>query len=109
MKSGLYDRAGVSATRRDAAWAKRFELPVTKASKVYLSFSVERPSDDSVEYGAMPLGARCPLLAGSPGSTPRMSVSSSKSGRAWGEAGRASSVTAMSRPISDRFARSRAR
>src|SRR5579862_3456900 len=35
MNNGLYERAGISATASVAAWAKRFEDPVTKASKVY--------------------------------------------------------------------------
>ena len=34
MKSGLYAHAGDSATARAAAWAKRFDGPATKVSKV---------------------------------------------------------------------------
>ena len=35
MKSGLYACAGASATASAAAWAKRFDEPITKESKVY--------------------------------------------------------------------------
>jgi hypothetical protein len=34
MNSGLYDRPGFSATERAAAWANRFEAPMTNWSKV---------------------------------------------------------------------------
>ena len=34
MNSGLYDRAGVSATDSAAAWANRLDVPVTKVSNV---------------------------------------------------------------------------
>src|SRR3954467_13422054 len=36
MKSGLYACAGASATASAAAWAKRFDEPITKESNVYL-------------------------------------------------------------------------
>ena len=39
MVSGLYDLPGFSATAMAAAWAKRFEAPMTKVSKVYFGFS----------------------------------------------------------------------
>ena len=39
MVSGLYDLPGFSATAIAAAWANRFELPMTKVSKEYLGFS----------------------------------------------------------------------
>src|SRR5215210_2348948 len=39
MKSGLYAWAGASATASAAAWAKRFEEPITNESKVYFAFS----------------------------------------------------------------------
>ena len=35
MKSGLYACAGASATASAAAWAKRFDDPITKESNVY--------------------------------------------------------------------------
>ena len=35
MKSGLYACAGASATASAAAWAKRFDEPITKRSNVY--------------------------------------------------------------------------
>src|SRR5215204_1018839 len=38
MKSGLYACAGASATASAAAWAKRFEEPITNESKVYFGF-----------------------------------------------------------------------
>jgi len=34
MNSGLYDRAGISATASAAAWANRLDVPVTNASNV---------------------------------------------------------------------------
>jgi hypothetical protein len=39
MKSGLYACAGASATARAAAWAKRFDEPMTKLSNVYFGFA----------------------------------------------------------------------
>src|SRR5438552_4767789 len=39
MKSGLYAWAGASATASAAAWAKRFEEPITNRSKVYFGFT----------------------------------------------------------------------
>ena len=36
MNSGLYALAGASATATAAAWANRFDWPMTKLSKVYL-------------------------------------------------------------------------
>ena len=39
MNSGLYDRAGDSATESDAACAKRFDAPMMKFSKVYFGLS----------------------------------------------------------------------
>src|SRR5580765_2723009 len=39
MKSGLYACAGASATASAAAWAKRFDDPITNESNVYLGFS----------------------------------------------------------------------
>ena len=41
MKSGLYALAGASATATAAAWAKRFDPPMTKLSKLYFGFSRE--------------------------------------------------------------------
>jgi hypothetical protein len=38
MKSGLYALAGASATATAAAWANRFDCPMTKLSKVYFGF-----------------------------------------------------------------------
>src|SRR3954453_16525984 len=38
MNSGLYARAGASATATAAAWANRLLLPMTKLSKTYLEF-----------------------------------------------------------------------
>ena len=37
--SGLYARAGASATATAAAWLKRFDAPMTNVSKMYFSFS----------------------------------------------------------------------
>jgi hypothetical protein len=39
MKSGLYACAGASATASAAAWANRFDDPMTKESKVYLALN----------------------------------------------------------------------
>ena len=39
MNSGLYERAGPSATARAAAWANRLLEPATKVSKVYFGLS----------------------------------------------------------------------
>ena len=39
MKSGLYALAGASATATAAAWANRFDWPMTKLSKVYFGLS----------------------------------------------------------------------
>src|ERR687885_1618256 len=38
MKSGLYACAGASATANAAAWAKRFDEPITNRSNVYFGF-----------------------------------------------------------------------
>ncbi len=102
MNSGLYDRAGVSATRSAAAWAKRFDPPVTNASKVYLSFSVAWPAVGPLIPAAVP----APSTEVAAGSPERMSASSSNSGSSWGGAGgRASRWSATStRPISARLA-----
>src|SRR5437867_439550 len=48
MKRGLYACAGASATARAAAWAKRFDEPITNRSNVYLGFipeSIAPPPD----------------------------------------------------------------
>jgi hypothetical protein len=39
MNSGLYARAGASATATAAAWLNRFEAPMTNVSNVYFSLS----------------------------------------------------------------------
>ena len=39
MNSGLYARAGASATATAAAWLNRFDAPITNVSNVYFSFS----------------------------------------------------------------------
>ena len=39
MNSGLYARAGASATATAAAWLNRFEAPITKVSNRYFSLS----------------------------------------------------------------------
>src|SRR5215211_9055599 len=39
MNSVLYDLAGASATATAAAWANRFDEPMTNRSKVYLGVS----------------------------------------------------------------------
>src|SRR5690606_16567087 len=39
MNNGLYARDGASATATAAAWANRFDAPMTKVSNVYFSFS----------------------------------------------------------------------
>src|SRR5512132_4184657 len=43
MKSGLYACAGASATASAAAWANRFDEPITNRSNVYLGFMPETP------------------------------------------------------------------
>ena len=60
MKSGLYERPGVSATRKAAARANWFEVPLTKLSKVYRGLRpAARPggvdaSSASAKTGAVP-------------------------------------------------------
>src|SRR4051794_27257744 len=39
MNSGLYARAGASATATAAAWANRLDWPITNVSNVYFSFN----------------------------------------------------------------------
>src|SRR5919204_1177767 len=73
MKSGLYAWAGASATARAAAWAKRFEEPITKRSNVYFGFIPE-----SLEPAAAGLGADS---AGSGASTRIRSVTDSATRR----------------------------
>src|SRR5918994_1727807 len=51
MKSGLYACAGASATASAAAWAKRFDEPITKESKVYFGFRPSAPRG-ALEPGA---------------------------------------------------------
>src|SRR5437764_4706691 len=66
MKSGLYERAGVSATDSDAAWANRLESPITKASSVKLGLSpAPVVSVVSAASGGQP-GELVPVLAGRP-------------------------------------------
>jgi hypothetical protein len=64
----LYALPGASATATAAAWAKRFELPMTKVSKVYFGFSRASPwaslvgvpiSADPFGGGATDLGGCC--------------------------------------------------
>src|SRR5436190_3234006 len=43
MKSGLYACAGASATASAAAWAKRFDEPITNRSNVYFGFMPVSP------------------------------------------------------------------
>src|SRR6202051_4549694 len=51
-KSGLYALPGASATARQAAWAKRLELPTTNVLKVNAGLSRESlaPSSGSLTY-----------------------------------------------------------
>ena len=56
MKSGLYACAGASATARAAAWANRFDEPMTNESKVYFAL---KP----------PLSGRCGGTSRSTGAT----------------------------------------
>src|SRR6266480_4279331 len=44
MKSGLYACAGASATANAAAWAKRFDEPITNRSNVYFGFIPVSPA-----------------------------------------------------------------
>src|SRR6516165_9815928 len=62
MKSGLYACAGASATASAAAWAKRFDEPMTKSSKVY--FGLSSTSGES-RYGISP--SRVRGVVGEPG------------------------------------------
>ena len=48
MNSGLYERAGVSATRSAAARANWFEVPFTKVSKVYRGFIPSADNDSDI-------------------------------------------------------------
>ena len=50
MNSGLYARAGASATATAAAWLNRFEAPMTNVSNVY--FSLSRVCDRGPAAGA---------------------------------------------------------
>src|SRR5680860_618795 len=93
MKSGLYAVPGDSAAARAAACAKRFDGPITKLSKVYLSLSPDiegwiREIGEGAAGGGEPL-PRCSCLcrpAGCPplsGEGPRIgpgSLSDSRSG-----------------------------
>ncbi len=58
MKSGLYARAGASATATAAACANLFEAPMTNVSKLYFSFSRVCEGDGLAGrvYGRFPLG-----------------------------------------------------
>ena len=65
MNSGLYDLAGASATATAAAWANRFEEPMTNRSKVYLGVSWGR----SATGGGTTAGLTCsssPLSSSGP-------------------------------------------
>ena len=54
MKSGLYACAGASATASAAAWAKRFDEPITNRSNVYFGFS----PDSLIRCGRRPRSCR---------------------------------------------------
>ena len=62
MVSGLYDLPGFSATATAAAWANRFELPMTKVSKVYFGFS--RRSSRRAGRGSRPWSGKPRRLGG---------------------------------------------
>src|SRR3954453_4214045 len=67
MKSGLYACAGASATASAAAWAKRFEEPITNESNVY--FALKPPLSGRGDSGwptTGPRGARPPPPAAGP-------------------------------------------
>src|ERR687885_824978 len=51
MNRGFHDRAGCSATAKAAAWAKRFESPITKSSKVNFGVRGESPNESLVGAG----------------------------------------------------------
>src|SRR6266581_4000579 len=60
MKSGLYACAGASATASAAAWAKRFEEPITNESNVY--FTLKPPLySDGVAYRRADQAEEVPL------------------------------------------------
>ncbi|CAM5626347.1 hypothetical protein SGLAM104S_06616 [Streptomyces glaucescens] len=65
MKSGLYAFAGASATATAAAWAKRFDAPITKVSKRYLGLSRAVGSPGPVAgAGCAASGPGAPLAEG---------------------------------------------
>ena len=75
MNSGLYDRAGISATCSAAARANWLELPLTKVSNVYRGFSpapamCTQPSSRAAE----PRVDRVHAVAATTSSRSRMSV-----------------------------------
>ena len=60
MKSGLYACGGASATASAAAWAKRFDDPITKLSNVYFGFEpgwLSLTVGDAVTAGSAGSGA----------------------------------------------------
>ena len=57
MKSGLYACAGASATASAAAWAKRFDEPITNRSNVYFGLD---PAAEPARSGAGRSAARRP-------------------------------------------------
>ena len=88
MKSGLYACAGASATASAAAWAKRFDEPMTKESNVYF---VLKPPLSGRFCGAGSARSRGPTTSGSPsrsssrsaGSSAVASATRSSTGRSW--------------------------
>src|SRR5664279_117051 len=95
MKSGLYDRAGDSATDWAAAWANRLEEAITKVSKVYRGSSTGEPpgAPDDEELAGAGRKARDPE-GWTGGSVPAEPVSGS-----WSSSGAMTSrCTVRSRP-----------
>src|SRR5665648_746709 len=81
MKGGLELVPGVSAAARAAAWAKRFEGPITNDSKVYLSFRpslYERLGDTADPDGWEPRPREAP--SGAIAATPRAQGAPSSAG-----------------------------
>src|SRR5665648_647129 len=82
MNSGLYAVPGDSAAARAAACAKRFDGPMTKLSKVYLSLSPEiegfiRETEEGAAGRAEPLPL-CSLVCWGPAGCPPLSEEGSR-------------------------------
>src|SRR5680860_517249 len=77
MNSGLYERAGDSATDMAAAWAKRLDVPMTNRSKVYRTLSVPGAQSEpasGIDVALNPPGSALPVFGA------RAGVSAGRSG-----------------------------